>query len=116
MVRRGPAEVKFTRVEMETVGANLDVPALDAEFGRVAPCMQAAGQDPSVIKSAFMSALPKAIPPVSQTRFRFEFLASPVRVLGDWMNGVNALKVEENSLPAVDGNVKARGTGKHPPS
>ena len=112
VVRRGPAEVKFTRVEMETVGANLDVPALDAEFARVAPCMQAAGQDPSVIKSAFMSALPKAIPQVSQTRFRFEFLASPVRVLGDWMNGVNALKVEDNSLLAVDGNIKARGTGE----
>ena len=112
VVRRGPAEVKFTRVEMETVGANLDLPALEAEFARVAPCMQAAGQDPAVIKSAFMSALPKAIPPVSQTRFRFEFLASPVRVLGDWMNGVNALKVEDNSLLAVDGNIKARGTGE----
>ena len=59
-----------------------------------------------------MSALPKAIPPVSRTRFRFEFLASPVRVLGDWMNGVNALKVEDNSLLAVDGNIKARGTGE----
>jgi len=46
-----------------------------------------------------------------QTRFRFEFLASPVRVLGDWMNGVNALKVEENTLVGMDGNVKARGTG-----
>ena len=27
------------------------------------------------------------------------------------MNGVNALKVEENTLVGVDGNVKARGTG-----
>ena len=112
VVRRGPAEVKFTRVEMETVGANLDLPALEAEFARVTSCMQAAGQDPALIKAAFLSALPKAIPPVSQTRFRFEFLASPVRVLGDWMNGVNALKVEENTLVAVDGNVKARGTGE----
>ena len=112
VVRRGPAEVKFTRVEMETVGANLDLPALESEFARVTPGMQAAGQDPAVVKAAFLSALPKAIPPVSQTRFRFEFLASPVRILGDWMNGVNALKVEENSLLSVDGNVKARGTGE----
>jgi len=112
VVRRGPAEVKFTRAEMETVGANLRLPALEAEFARVSPCMQAAGQDPAVIKAAFLSALPKAIPPVSQTCFRFEFLASPVRILGDWMNGVNALKVEDNSLLAVDGNIKARGTGE----
>jgi ferredoxin/flavodoxin---NADP+ reductase len=111
VVRRGPAEIKFTRKEMETVGANIDLPAMEAEFARVAPIMQAAGQDPTVTQTAFLDALPKAIPPVSQTRFRFEFLASPVRILGDWMNGVNGLKVEENTLLAVDGNVKARGTG-----
>ena len=110
VVRRGPAEVKFTRKEMETVGANIDLPAMEAEFARVTPIMQAVGQDPALIKAAFLDALPKAIPPVSQTRFRFEFLATPVRVLGDWMNGVNALKVEENTLLAVDGNIKARGT------
>ena len=111
VVRRGPGDVKFTRKEMETVAANLDLAALDAEFARVAPIMEAAGQNPQLSKAAFLDALPKALEPVSQTRFRFEFLASPVRVLGDWMNGVNALKVEENSLIGVDGIVKARGTG-----
>jgi ferredoxin--NADP+ reductase len=111
VVRRGPADVKFTRKEMETVARNLDLAAFEAEFARVAPIMQAAGQDPVASKAIFLEALPKALDPVSQTRFRFEFLASPVRVLGDWMNGVNALKVEENTLVGVDGNVKARGTG-----
>jgi ferredoxin--NADP+ reductase len=111
VVRRGPADVKFNRKEMENVAGNLDLAALEAEFARVAPTMQAAGQDPTVTKAAFLDALPKALEPVSQTRFRFEFLASPVRILGDWMNGVNALKVEENTLVAVDSNVKARGTG-----
>jgi ferredoxin--NADP+ reductase len=111
VVRRGPADVKFNRKEMENVAGNLDLAALEAEFARVAPTMQAAGQDPIVTKAAFLDALPKALEPVSQTRFRFEFLASPDRILGDWMNGVSALKVEENTLVAVDGNVKARGTG-----
>jgi ferredoxin--NADP+ reductase len=111
VVRRGPADVKFNRKEMENVAGNLDLAALEAEFARVAPTMQAAGQDPIVTKAAFLDALPKALEPVSQTRFRFEFLASPVRILGDWMNGVSALKVEENTLVAVDGNVKVRGTG-----
>jgi len=73
--------------------------------------MQAAGQDPVAAKAAFTDALPKALPPVSQTRFHFEFLATPVRVMGDWMSGVSGLKVEENTLAAADGNVKARGTG-----
>lgn len=111
VVRRGPADVKFNRKEMENVAGNLDLAALDAEFARVAPIMQAASQDPALTKAAFLDTLPKALGPVSQTRFRFEFLASPVRILGDWLNGVSALKVEENTLVAVDGNVKARGTG-----
>ena len=111
VVRRGPGDVKFTRKEMETVARNLDLPAFESEFDRVVPIMQSAGQNPVASKAAFMDALPKALEPVSQTRFRFEFLVSPVRVLGDWMNGVNALKVEENTLVGVDGNVKARGTG-----
>ncbi|MGB8213032.1 MAG: FAD-dependent oxidoreductase [Anaerolineales bacterium] len=111
VVRRGPADVKFNRKEMENVARNLDMAAFEAEFARVTPIMQAAGQDPVASKTAFLDALPKALEPVSQTRFRFEFLASPVRVLGDWMNGVNALKVEENTLVGLDGNVKARGTG-----
>lgn len=111
VVRRGPADVKFTRKEMEIVARNLDLAAFESEFARVAPIMQAVGQDPAASKDAFLAALPKALEPVSQTRFRFEFLASPVRVLGDWMNGVNALKVEENTLVGVDGNIKARGSG-----
>lgn len=111
VVRRGPAEVKFTRKEMESVASNLDLPALDAEFTRLAPIMQAAGQDPVLGKGAFTAALPKALASVSQTHFRFEFLATPVRVLGDWMSGVTGLKVEENTLTAVDGTIKARGTG-----
>jgi len=111
VVRRGPADVKFTRKEMEYVARNLDLAAFEAEFSRVAPIMQSAGQDPATSKAAFLDALPKALDPVSSTRFRFEFLASPVRILGDWMNGVNSLKIEENTLVGMDGNVKARGTG-----
>ncbi len=111
VVRRGPGDVKFTRKEMEVVACNLDLAALEAEFARVAPIMQSVGQKPDVSKAAFLDALPKALEPISSTRYRFEFLASPVRILGDWMDGVTGLKVEENTLVGVDGNVKARGTG-----
>jgi ferredoxin/flavodoxin---NADP+ reductase len=111
VVRRGPAEVKFTRKEMETVAANLDLASLDAEFSRLEPIMRSAGQDSVTAKVAFTDALQKAIEKISATRFRFEFLATPVRIMGDWMNGVTGLKVEENTLVAADGNIKARGTG-----
>jgi ferredoxin/flavodoxin---NADP+ reductase len=111
VVRRGPADVKFTRKEMESVASNLDLTRFDKEFSRVSPLMQAAGQNPVTAKAAFSDALPKALSPISQTCFRFEFMATPVRVMGDWINGVSGLKIEENILSAVDGTIKARGTG-----
>lgn len=112
VVRRGPADVKFTRKEMENVANNLDKEAFEAEFARVTPFVQSVGQDPEAAKAAFLAALPKALEPVSKTRFRFEFLSSPLRVMGDWMNGVSALEVEDNILVDVDGITKPRGTGE----
>jgi ferredoxin--NADP+ reductase len=111
VVRRGPADVKFTRKEMENVARNLELEAFEAEIARITPIMQAVGQDPAVSKAAFLDALPKALDPVSSTRLRFEFMSSPVRVQGDWMNGVTGLKVEDNILVGTDGDVKPRGTG-----
>jgi len=111
VVRRGPADVKFTKKEMETVSRNLDLAALDAEFARVTPILEAVGQDAAAAKKLFTDALLKGEEPVSQTRLRFEFLASPVRVLGDWMHGIHALKVEENTLAEANGVVKPRGLG-----
>ncbi len=111
VVRRGPLEVKFGRKELENVAANLDLEALDAELTRIGPLMQAAGQDPQAARAAFTDAIPKALPRISETRLRFEFLSSPVGVMGDWIGGVSGLKVEENKLVVQDGTVKARGMG-----
>lgn len=111
LVRRGPAEVKFDRKELEHVVANLDLEAFDREIERVAPQMQAIGQDPQAAKQAILDALPKAEPPNSRSRFRMEFLVSPVRVLGEEV--ATGLEVEENYLSInKNGVVSARGTGK----
>ncbi len=58
-----------------------------------------------------MDGLPNALGSVSDTKLRFEFLVSPVRILGDWIRGASALKVEENTLITEKGNVKPRGLG-----
>ena len=81
IVRRGPAEIKFEKKEMEYVIDNLDLAALDAEIQRVAPIMEAVHQDPQAAKVTILEALPKALPKISDTRFRFEFLASPVQMI-----------------------------------
>ena len=109
IVRRGPAEVKFDKKEMEYVVRNLDQRALDDEINRVSPQMTAIGQDPAAARSMILEALPKAQPSSSTTHFRLEFLVSPTRILGD--ETVNGLEVEDNSLIMKDGEVKASGTG-----
>ncbi len=112
VVRRGPAEVKFDKKEMEYVIANLDLSALDAEMARVTAIMQAIGQDPKAARATILEAQPKAVAPVSDTRFGFKFLASPVRMVGE--NGLlTKLEIEENSLVLKDGETKAKGTGSN---
>jgi ferredoxin--NADP+ reductase len=111
VVRRGPAEVKFEKKEMEYVIDNLDQAALDAEIRRVAPLMQAVQQDPEAAKATILEALPKALTKVSATRFRFEFLASPVRMLGDEEGKLTQVELEDNILVETNGDTKARGTG-----
>lgn len=113
VARRGPAEVKFSKKEMEIVARNLDLRALDREIERVAPVMQAVGQDVSAAKDFILSALPKALEPVSDTRFRFDFLASPVRMLGDSSGRLCGLEVEDTGLAPKNGDTKAVSLGNH---
>ncbi len=111
VARRGPAEIKFDKKEFETVGANVDLLALDAEIARVTPIMLAVSQDPVAAKNEILAGLPRALPPVSTTRFLFDFLASPHEICGDAQGRVVALQVENNTLVPSNGDVKARGLG-----
>ncbi len=111
VVRRGPAEVKFDKKEMEYVIDNLDQDALDAEIQRVTPIMEAVHQDPAAARASILEALPKALPKVSSTKFRFEFLASPVQMLGDAEGCLTQVELEDNILLEANGDTKAKGTG-----
>jgi ferredoxin/flavodoxin---NADP+ reductase len=111
VVRRGPAEVKFDKREFEVVAANVDLHALDGEVARVAPIMQAVGQSPEAAKTSILAGLPRALPKVGETRFRFEFLSSPTRMLGDDDGHLTALEVEDNTLVLVNGDTKPKGLG-----
>ncbi|MDK1119308.1 MAG: FAD-dependent oxidoreductase [Anaerolineae bacterium] len=110
VVRRGPAEIKFDKKEMEFIISNLDQTALDKEIARVRPIMESVSQDPEAAHAKIMESLPKAFEKVSDTRFRFEFLSSPLGMLGK--NGtLTQLEIEDTTLILKDGNTKARGTG-----
>lgn len=114
VARRGPAEVKFTQKEFETTCGNLDLAAFDAEIERCRPIMEAVGQNPAEARTAILKPLDKALPPVSETRFLFDFLASPTRMIGDAAGRVAGLEVEDTTLiPAGENDTKARGLGTH---
>ena len=77
---------------------------------RVLPVLQAVHQDPEISRHKVLDALPNAEPKTGDTRLRFEFLTSPIQMIGE--NGWLAkLEVEDNILVAKDNELKARGTG-----
>lgn len=110
IVRRGPAEVNFTKEEMKHLIAYLDLDGFDKEMERVAPVLQAIGQDPAAGRGKVLDALAKADPKTEKAVFHFDFLASPTAMIGE--NGkLKQLEVEDNTLSLKDGETKARGTG-----
>lgn len=113
VARRGPAEVKFSKKEMENIALNLDLKHLSREMERVRPVMEAVGQNVTAAKDFILAGLSKAIEPVSNTLFRFDFLASPTRILGDDAGRVCGLEIEDTTLLPKNGDTKARGLGTH---
>lgn len=112
IARRGPAEVKFDKKELEAVIANLDTSKLHDEMDRVATSMRAVGENPEESMVLYQAALEKALPHTSHTNFVLRFLSSPSKVLGDEKGHVNGLEVEETTLELHGKEIKAIGTGK----
>ena len=112
VARRGPAEVKFTKKEMQSVARNLDLESLDDEISRVASVMESIGQDVEAAKGFILAGLEKAQEPVSDTSFSFEFLASPSRIVGSERGEVRGLEVEDTTLVPKNGDTKAQRLGK----
>jgi len=111
VARRGPAEVKFTKKEMQNVANNLDLAALDAEIERVSEYMRAVNQNPEAAKEFILSALDKADEATSNSRLSFQFLSSPKEILGDDQGRVRGLEVEDTKLIIRRGGLKAHRLG-----
>ena len=102
VARRGPADVKFTKKEMSLVAKNLDLDALNTEIERTRPIMEAVNQSPEEAKAFILAGLEKAEEKTSETRFLFDFLASPKQILGK-DGKVTGLQVEETTLELRNG-------------
>ncbi len=111
VIRRGPAEVKFDKKELENVISYLDILALDAELDRVAPFMREVGEDPEESREFYRAASHKAVPHDAPTRFILKFLSAPKLLVGDENGRVKGLIIEETKLQESHGTIKAVGTG-----
>lgn len=110
VVRRGPAEVNFTKDEMKHLIGYLDMDEFEQEMARVRPALDAIQQDPEIGRRKVLDALAKADPKVENAKFHFDFLASPTAMFGE--NGeLTTLEVEDNILTEKDGKTSAKGTG-----
>lgn len=110
VVRRGPAEVNFTKDEMKHLITYLDLDEFENEMKRVFPAIEAIKQDPEIGRHKVLDALSKADPKTSNAKFHFDFLASPTAMIGE--NGLlTKLEVEDNILTERDGKTSAKGTG-----
>jgi ferredoxin--NADP+ reductase len=111
VIRRGPAEVKFDKKELENVISYLDMVALEAELERVAPFMTEVGEDPEESREFYRAASHKAVPHDAPTRFILKFLSAPKLLVGDENGRVKGLIIEETKLQESHGTMKAVGTG-----
>lgn len=98
IARRGPLERKYNPKEIRAVCGNIDYEMLRAEFTRVRPRLEAAGQEPDKIFKDMTEEFTKCEATGSATKVSFRFLASPRRVLTDANNRVRALELEETKL------------------
>ncbi|MEN6299631.1 MAG: FAD-dependent oxidoreductase [Anaerolineaceae bacterium] len=112
IARRGPAEVKFDKKEIEHIISCLDIDALDEEIERVKPIMQAVDQDPQAARDYILSSMEKAEPLHSDSKLKFTFLASPTRIIGDEHGNLLGLEIEDNTLIRdEEGETKAKPLG-----
>lgn len=111
IIRRGPAEIKFGRAELEYIAQRLDQPDLNAEMLRVEPIMRALAQKPEDFMDFIHQAFGKACNSHSNASFRLRFLVSPTRIVDNGHGHISGLELEENSLMLENGEVKAYGLG-----
>ena len=97
LARRGPADVKFDKKELEIVVNYIDQQALDEELRRVAPILAKIGQDSAAFQAMIRDVAAKGLPRLSGSRFLLQFLRSPLGMLGDQAGRVVGLEVEDGA-------------------
>lgn len=110
-VRRGPAEIKFTRKELETIIGAFDLDALAQEFERVVPVMRSLGQNPEEEFAFFRETEDKGDFSNGKAKVQMHFLVSPTEIRENEDQTVKSVVLQENTLVREGDNILARGLG-----
>jgi ferredoxin--NADP+ reductase len=108
VARRGPLEKAYDDNEFEYVEQYLDNSDMKQEIERIAPQLDAVGQNVGEIMQKFV----KQGEPAEGRRITFRYLCSPTKVIANEQRRVIGLDAEENEMVLQDGKTVAKGTGK----
>ena len=111
VARRGPADVKFDRKELEDIISCLNMDKLEKELHRIEPMVVEVGQDPNKLLELMQNVAEKMnIGPCSSSLSALPI--NPSRDPGKQRWPVSGLQVEENRLTlSDDGQSRPVGTG-----
>ncbi len=111
VARRGPAQRAYTDVEIQSVAANFDLPAFEAELERIRPKLEVIGEDLEKIhKELTKYCAAKSKEGESPSKMYFRFLSSPSEVVVE-DGKVKALRVENTELFQRVDAISCRGAG-----
>ncbi|MBN2258085.1 MAG: FAD-dependent oxidoreductase [Anaerolineaceae bacterium] len=111
LVRRGPGEVKFDRMELAFIAHYIDLDALDKELKRVSTITTVLGQAPTALLDMVKSCIKPENAGKTRPAIRFYFLTSPSEFSGGEDGWLCRIKVENNTLVESQGKIKSHGLG-----
>lgn len=112
IARRGPAEVKYDKKELDPIICHLDMNDYDQEIKRVSPVMQAIGQSPEDAAETVREVCKEKAEGEKKPVWKMRFLYSPVKMISVNGKKLSSIQVEANQLEMRNGEPKARGTGE----
>jgi ferredoxin--NADP+ reductase len=111
VARRGLAEIKFDRRELEHIIDHLDWQDFQSEVVRISPAMSAVDQVPEDCAKLVTEVYKASSKTFVKPKWQLHFLYSPVKILCE-ENRVRGVVFEKNVLEGTAESTKAKGTGE----
>jgi len=112
LVRRGPGEVKFDRMELAFIAHYIDLAGLESELKRVSTVTASLGQEPYALLDMVKSCIKAENSAKAKPVINFRFLTSPSSFIAGSGGCLGTIVTEANTLVDNQGTIKARGLGE----